>query len=304
MHEAACAAIFGGEVGDRAGTLKELVMNRPGRIDRAFTLVELLVVIGIIVILIAILLPVLTKVKRQAEETKCAANLRQIGQAMTMYTQQYRFFPGMTLHGVSGTSSAECWPVRLRQFLNGNQKIFYCPAQDDRCQWLPDAPGAVVVAQALHEAFGYKSGERLLIWNYPGGMYFSYAYNGLGAWGGAGFPSPRGLGGDRFDMNTGTVERHARAHTAIKSSSEMIMIADTAADGYSDFSMFPSPSRSDPGFNDSVGDIHRSGANVLFCDGRVQWHLQKDLMLRWPVVPQEAQKQRMWNADNLPSRPW
>lgn len=83
-----------------------------------FSLVEILVVLGIIVILLAILIPVVTKVRRSAQQAKCLSNLRTIGQALVIYQNAHNgwAFPVKTdAFGVIGLGlnvpPHERWPM-------------------------------------------------------------------------------------------------------------------------------------------------------------------------------------------------
>ena len=95
-------------------------MSPPRR--RAFTLVELLVVISIIIVLIALLFPAVRSAQRQARTVGCLANLRRLGGAFLMYVQQNDGRPP-TLY--SGDDNH--WVPLLERQTPSARRSMYCP---------------------------------------------------------------------------------------------------------------------------------------------------------------------------------
>ncbi len=111
---------------------------------RAFTLIELLVVIAIIAILAAILFPVFAQARAKARQTACLSNMRQIGTAVMMYSQDA---DEVVVPSQNGAANAlVSWPSLILPYIK-NTGVFECPSADDTYASQPLGAGKKTTTQ-------------------------------------------------------------------------------------------------------------------------------------------------------------
>jgi len=262
-----------------------------GLSPRAFTLVELLIVLAIIAVLAALLLPALARGKAAAKSAACKSNLRQLGMALNMYVNDYDkypgngtlLFPGLNL-GQTGVFFSGNWMNYVRPYigekLDPNSRynvspdvltVFHCPSRNAH----PPGPvGGLPGATIPDSDYGYNefgTGWRDL--NLRLGLGFTMDFRAF----------------DDSAMPTGP--RTYITPGDIRNPSDLIAIGDSY-----EISLSPnySPSPVEKFHDGSLIPPHNQFANIGFCDG----HAEQAKGEKWIEDTDSARKR--WNNDNQP----
>ena len=220
-----------------------------------FTLVELLVVIGIIAILIGILIPALNRARISSRRLACLSNLRQLGIGMTMYvTQNKGAFPP---HKQTVSSNDPFWGDAILKYVN-TQAIFECP----------DMAGSQVTA------------DNGVIWQFKfESEHISYGYNAyfLGHY-------PYNDKTPEYGYMPFIPPQNWMRITQVRSSSTCMMIADTNPPAT--FSMWWPHAAPQAGYSPTANEgvcstRHKGLGCIVFVDGHAEAKLPKEVNPRF-----------------------
>ncbi len=132
----------------------------------AFTLLELLVVLAIISILVAVIIPSLSKARENARRSICLSNLKQIGASATMYSDDHSgAFPNAFDGTSDGNSNIETgdqpdkWGRLYPRYIN-DVKVFFCPSR------VPGSKYSMVEPVEGSDNFGTATGGAVCVSSY------------------------------------------------------------------------------------------------------------------------------------------
>ena len=266
--------------------------------DRGFTLVELLVVIGIIAVLIALLMPALSRVRQHAISTQCLSNLRQIGSIAHMYAAENKgFFPPAQIDVIDAITGGNpiahgpmmgTWPSHeLKQTLfkmsNGSTQIFYCPSltlYDGETATVTTVGSAPPLTLPLHDprrfeeypTFADKTTVRIRYWwvgnpYRPSGLIQPPDTDGFQQW-----HDTDGDGSKRDEYICKTNEKNAQ---------DIVICSDQSRQSNTGWTFYHGTQESIPVNTTDSSRVRRSWKNNLYGDGHVESKRPDEVKLRW-----------------------
>jgi prepilin-type N-terminal cleavage/methylation domain-containing protein/prepilin-type processing-associated H-X9-DG protein len=254
------------------------VRGKNHRTERAFTLTELLVVIGLIAVLISLLLPAMSKARSAANGTACLANLRQMGTGWTIYlSENHGRLPASVTY--TPTTPDLAWRyswLGLLDSYNVRGAVLLCPSAREPFPFNQQNPGSGSANHAWtgkFQAVGYAA--KLNAKTYRDG---SYGYNRY-------LTAAGGFGADGKAARMCSVKRLSEVPVffdCVHYDAEPFNGSQTGPAQAPPNLRWENPPKSAPDHWRFLIARHARGINMLLADGSARWvPLDSTYMLTW-----------------------